>query len=124
MRIIDLTIETFDSKMNKNKMVVLVFWAPWCAPCKPLLPIIDAAAATHPDVLFAKIDIEDQPELAKSLQVRSIPTLVFIREKIVIFANAGLISADELTQQLKKLTVLDMKKVRQDYAKAQKVNSS
>ncbi len=119
MAVIDLTIETFDSKITESEMVIIDFWAPWCGPCKTITPLIDAAARKHPEMVFAKINIEEQPELAKMLQVRSIPTLVFIREQMIIFAKVGTIAASELEQYIGKLKGLDMKKVHQDFALAQ-----
>ncbi|PLA74316.1 thiol reductase thioredoxin [Hydrogenovibrio sp. SC-1] len=119
MAVIDLTIETFDSKITENEMVIIDFWAPWCGPCKTLMPLIDAAARKHPEIVFTKINIEEQPEVAEMLQVRSIPTLVFIREQMIIFAKVGTITAPELEQYIDKLKGLDMHKVHQDFAQAQ-----
>lgn len=118
MAVIDLTIESFDSMINQHEMMVLEFWAPWCEPCKPQSAMIEAMASHYKEVVFAKVDIEDQSNLAKSMQVRSIPTLLFIRGKIVIFAHTGLISAAILAQYLAKLNSLDMQSVRQDFEQA------
>lgn len=119
MAVFDLTTKTFDSKIAESEMVIIHFWAPWCAPCKPIRPIFEAAADNYPEILFASINTEAQSELAKTLQVRSIPTLVFIREQMIIFAKTGELTASELAQYINKLKALDMDKVHQDFAEAQ-----
>lgn len=119
MAVFDLTSKTFDSKIAESEMVVIHFWAPWCAPCEPIRTMVEAASNEYPDILFASLNTEAHAELAKTLQVRSIPTLVFIREQMIIFAKTGELTASELTQYINKLKALDMDKVHQDFAEAQ-----
>lgn len=123
MTAINLTIEEFESTIENNDIVILDFWAEWCAPCKQFSPIFDAVSEKHPDIVFAKVNVEEQQDLAGVFQVRSIPTLVFMREKIVVFSNPGLIPEENLEQGIQQLRELDMEKVREDLANAQAENA-
>ncbi|MGC9386351.1 MAG: thioredoxin [Hydrogenovibrio sp.] len=123
MTAINLTIEEFEPTIENNDIVILDFWAEWCAPCKQFTPIFEAVSEKHPDIVFAKVNVEEQQDLAGLFQVRSIPTLVFMREKIVVFSNPGLIPEDNLEQGIQQLRDLDMAKVHEDLAKAQTENA-
>lgn len=119
MAVIDLTLAQFEDTINQNEMVILDFWAEWCGPCKQFVPIFNAVSEKHEDIVFAKVNVEEQADLAGLFQVRSIPTLVFMREKIVIFSNPGMIPETNFEQAIAEFKALDMEQVRQDLEKAQ-----
>ena len=119
MATVELTKETFEETILNNDIVVVDFWAPWCGPCKSFGPVYEAESENHDDVVFAKINTEDQQELGASFNIRSIPTLMIFREKIVIFSQAGAIPASALTELIGKTKELDMAEVRKDIEKQQ-----
>ncbi|QBZ83405.1 Putative thioredoxin 2 [Hydrogenovibrio crunogenus] len=123
MSVIDLKVENFESTIENNDIVILDFWAEWCGPCKQFAPTFEAVSEKHPDIVFAKVNVEEQQDLAGMFQVRSIPTLVFMREKIVVFSNPGVIPESNFEEGIAQLKELDMEKVRQDLAKAQEENA-
>jgi thioredoxin len=113
---VELTQENFDETVNKNPMVIIDFWAPWCGPCKGFAPVYEKAAETHPDVVFAKVNTDEQQELAGSFGIRSIPTLVVFREKVILFQQAGALPGNALEQVITQAKALDMSKVHAEVA--------
>ena len=110
--IFDLTEENFAQSINDRAFAVVDFWAPWCAPCRAFAPVFAAAAARHPDVLFAKVNTEDQQGIGAHFNIRSIPTLMIFRDNVIVFAEAGALPASALDQVLTAARALDMDKVR------------
>ena len=123
MATIELTKETFEETITNNDIILVDFWAPWCGPCKSFGPIYEAESEKHDDVVFAKINTEDQQELGGSFNIRSIPTLMIFREKIVIFSQAGALPASALEEIITKTKELDMDEVRKDIEKQQAENA-
>ena len=117
MATINLTKENLESTIMNNDMVIIDFWAEWCGPCKMFGPIFEEASNRHPDVVFAKVDTEQEQELAAYFQVRSIPMVVAFREQIGIFQQPGLLQGPQLDEALGKIKALDMDQVRADIAK-------
>jgi thioredoxin 1 len=111
---IDLTNENFEKTVNDNPMVIVDFWAPWCGPCRGFAPIYEQASDTHPDVVFAKVNTEEQQELAGAFGIRSIPTLMVFREKVILFQQAGALPGSALEQVISQAKSLDMAKVHED----------
>jgi thioredoxin 1 len=115
---LDVTQENFHQVVSGNNMVLVDFWAPWCGPCRSFAPAYEAASEKFPDVVFAKINTEEQQALAAHFQIRSIPTLMIFREQIIIFAQPGALPASALEQVIEKAKSLDMEMVRSEIAAA------
>ncbi len=116
---VEVTQENFNQVVNGNNMVIVDFWAPWCGPCRSFAPAYEAASEKHPDVVFAKVNTEEQQALAGYFQIRSIPTLMIFRDKIIIFAQPGALPAAALEQVIEKAKALDMDEVRREIAAEQ-----
>ncbi|MBT8120436.1 MAG: thioredoxin [Gammaproteobacteria bacterium] len=114
MATIDITKDNLQDTIANNEIVIIDFWAPWCGPCKSFAPIYDAASEKHDDVVFAKVNTEDEQELAASFQIRSIPTLMIFRDQIAIFSQAGMLPESALEEVLGKTRELDMDQVRKE----------
>ena len=119
MATVEITKDTFEETITNNDIVMIDFWAPWCGPCKSFAPIYEAVSEKHEGVVFAKVNTEDEQELAGSFQIRSIPTLMIMREKIVIFSQAGMLPENALEEIIGKVKELDMDVVRSDIEKQQ-----
>jgi thioredoxin 1 len=117
--VVELDAERFATAVDGHPFAVIDFWAPWCAPCRAFAPVFAAAAARHPDVLFAKINTEDEQQLAGHFNIRSIPTLMIFRDNIIVYAEAGALPAAALEQVLAGARALDMDAVRRDVAAQQ-----
>jgi thioredoxin len=113
---VELTQENFEQTVNDNAMVIIDFWAPWCGPCKGFAPVYEKAAESHPDVVFGKVNTDEQQELAGSFGIRSIPTLVVFREKVILFQQAGALPGNALEQVITQAKALDMAKVHAEVA--------
>ena len=116
MATVELTHDNFEKTVSDNPIVIVDFWAPWCGPCRGFAPIFEKASDAHPDVVFAKVNTDEQQELAGSFQIRSIPTLMVFREQVVLFQQAGALPAVALEQVLTQTKSLDMAKVHQEIA--------
>ena len=116
MATVELTNDNFETTINGNPMVIIDFWAPWCGPCKGFAPVFEKASDQHPDVVFAKVNTDEQQELAGSFGIRSIPTLIVFREKIILFQQAGALPGNALEQVISQAKSVDMAKVHQEIA--------
>jgi thioredoxin 1 len=114
--VLELTKENFAQSIDGHPFAVIDFWAPWCGPCRAFAPVFAAAAARHPDVLFAKVDTEQQPELAAHFHIRSIPTLMIFRDNIIVFSQPGALATGALEEVLGAARSLDMESVRREVA--------
>jgi thioredoxin len=114
MATIELNKDTFQNTIKDNDIVFIDFWAEWCGPCKSFAPIYESVSEKHDDIVFAKINTEQEQELAASFQIRSIPTLMILRDQIVIFSQAGMLPESALEDIIAKTRELDMEKVKAD----------
>ena len=119
MPVANLTGDTFDQALQENEMVIIDFWAPWCAPCKTFAPVFEAASEKYTGVYFAKVNSEEEQALSSSFGIRSIPTLVVIREQIILYSKPGAVPAYSLEGLLERMGKLDMAQVRDEIEKSQ-----
>jgi thioredoxin 1 len=116
MATIELTRENFQRTIDGNDFVLIDFWASWCGPCQSFGPVFEKSSEDNPDMVFAKVNTEEQMELAAHFQVRSIPMLAIFREQILIYAQPGALPAAALGQLIEQAKMLDMDRVRADIA--------
>lgn len=112
MATIDITKTTFDDTITDNSIVLVDFWAGWCGPCRSFAPTFAAASDNHPDIVFAKVDTEAEQELAAAAGIRSIPTLMAFRDKILVYSQPGALSSSSLDELISGVRDLDMDGVR------------
>ena len=117
MPVIEVTHDNFQQTLQDNDIVVLDFWASWCGPCRSFAPVFEAASDNHADVAFGKVNTEEQQDLAAAYQIRSIPTLMLFRERVVLFSQPGALSAAQLEDLVAKAKALDMDEVREEIRK-------
>lgn len=118
MATIDLTQETFQETIESNDIVLVDWWADWCGPCKMFAPVYDEVSEQHSDVVFGKIDTEDQQQLAAAAGISSIPTLMAFRENVLVFSQPGAINQQQLGQLIEQVRGLDMAEVHQQVEEA------
>ena len=116
MATVELTKDNFDEVTTSNDIVLVDFWAAWCGPCRWFAPVFEQAAERHADIVFAKVDTEAQQELAGGFGIMSIPTLMIIRDKVVLYAQPGALPEPALEELIAKARAIDMDEVRRRLA--------
>ena len=119
MAAIEITKENFEGIITGNDMVILDFWAAWCGPCKAFSPTFEAASEKYPDVVFGKVNTEEQQELAGHFQIRSIPNVILFREQVMLFGQPGAMPPAGIDSVIEQAKALDMDKVRAEIAEAE-----
>ncbi len=119
MATVELTKDNFEEVVTQNDMVLVDFWAPWCGPCKSFAPIYEAASEQYSDVVFAKVNTDDEQELAAHFAIRSIPTIMLFREQVLLFSQPGSLPAAGLESVISQARALDMDTIRKEIADQQ-----
>ena len=112
MPVVELTKDNFEQVITSNATVVVDYWAPWCGPCRGFAPVFERVAEQNPGVVFAKVNTDDEQEIASHFQIRSIPTLMVFRDQIIVFSQPGALPQSALEQVVGKAQALDMNAVR------------
>src|ERR1700716_2044534 len=112
MAVVELTKDNFEQVVTSNPTVIVDYWAPWCGPCKGFAPVFERVAEAHPDVVFAKVNTDEEQEIAAHFQIRSIPTLMVFREQIIVFSQPGALPQSVFEQVVAKAKEIDMEEVR------------
>ena len=116
MAVVELTKENFEQVVTGNPMVIVDYWAPWCGPCRGFAPVFEKVAEANPDVVFAKVNTDDEQEIAAHFQIRSIPTLMVFKEQVIVFSQPGALPQGAFEEGVQKTKSLDMEMVRKQIA--------
>lgn len=118
MATLELTAQNFEENTDREGITVVDFWADWCGPCKQFAPIYERVSEKNPDIVFGKVDTQNNPDLAATFNISAIPTLMVIRDRVVLYAQAGALPQSAFEDLLQQARDLDMEKVRREAASA------
>jgi len=117
---VDITEANFKGEVEKDGIVLIDWWAPWCGPCRMFGPTYEKVAQKNPDITFGKVNTEEQQSLAGAFDIRSIPTLMILRDKVLLYSQAGALPEAGLEDLIQQVRALDMDKVRAEIAEQEK----
>ncbi len=123
MAIVNLNAENFNETAEKNPIMIIDFWAPWCGPCRQFAPIYEETATEYPDIVFGKVNTEEEQDIAGYFKIQSIPTVMIIREGVIVFAQPGMLPKEGLKDVIEQVLALNMDDVRAEIAKEETKNS-
>ena len=124
MAVVELTKENFEQVVTGNPMVIVDYWAPWCGPCRGFAPVFEKVAEANPDVVFAKVNTDEEQEIAAHFQIRSIPTLMVFKDPVIVFSQPGALPQGAFEQVVEKTKSLDMEMVRKQIAEQEAAEGS
>ncbi len=124
MAVVELTKENFEQVVTGNPMVIVDYWAPWCGPCRGFAPVFEKVAEANPDVVCAKVNTDDEQEIAAHFQIRSIPTLMVFKDQIIVFSQPGALPQGAFEEVVSKTKSLDMEMVRKQIAEQEAAEGS
>jgi len=116
MATVEITKDNFEETVTSNNMVIIDFWAAWCGPCRGFAPVFEAASEKHTDVVFGKVNADEQQELAAAFSIRSIPYVMLLRENVILFAQAGSLPGEALESVIEQARALDMARIHKEVA--------
>ncbi len=123
MATVELTKDSFEQVVTGNPMVIVDFWAPWCGPCRGFAPIFEKASESHEGIVFAKVNTEEEQEVAAAFDIRSIPTLMVFRDNVILYSQAGAMPAGAFGELIAKAQDIDMAQVQKEIAEREKVDA-
>ena len=109
---VEITQQNFESVVEKDGIVLIDWWAPWCGPCRTFGPTYESVASKHPDITFGKVNTESEQALSQAFDIRSIPTLMILRDKVMLYSQAGAMPETALENLIQQVRALDMEQVR------------
>ena len=122
MATVDLTDENFRDTYSNNEIVIVDFWAIWCSPCHSFAPIYEKVSEQYPDIVFGKVNTEEQLKISQYFAIRSIPTTLIIRQGLELFRHSGVLGAQELIKIVEQVIVADMDEVIKNIAAEEEAN--